>query len=234
MHFLPYLLLLNVFKYLAKVISSCENDFFESTISKIRSDYSIAANDCWKISCFNCDDEASFKPDPVLFNNAISIPGVSIIVTNPFKIVNSLRSLVMPYYLSTMAILSPMRQLNKLLFPQLGRPIRETLYLEVGYLIVVHYLSLDFFFELIWRRSISWGVWRMSCCLDLGCWEKSYLMRWCNDERCILLFKGDWIWGIFCMDEYLRRRRVLLERRLSIIDWNDGWRWRQGCDVELL
>lgn len=47
---------------------------------------------------------------------------------------NSLLSLVIPYYLSTMASLYPMRQLNRLLLPQLGRPINDTLNFWVDYL----------------------------------------------------------------------------------------------------
>jgi hypothetical protein len=63
----------------------------------------------------------------ILLSSPTSIPGVSTTVTIPFKMVNSRLSLVIPYSLSTMASLSPIRQLKRLLFPQLGRPINETL-----------------------------------------------------------------------------------------------------------
>ena len=141
-------MLFNVFKYLANVISYWDSDFLESTMNNIISDYYIAAKDCWKMSCFNWEVDYYCCKGLFLFNRAISIPGVSIIVTNPFNMVNYLLSLVIPYYLSTIAILSPIRQLKRLLFPQLGNPIKDTLYLDVGYLIVVHYFYLFFLFEL--------------------------------------------------------------------------------------
>lgn len=128
------------------------------------------------MSCFNCDFESSPAKLFVLFNNAISIPGVSITVTNPFNMVNYLLSLVIPYSLSTIAILSPIKQLNKLLFPQFGKPIKDTLYFYVAYFIVVHYFSFCFLPEFTWRRSIYCGVCKISCLRDLACCEK----LWCN------------------------------------------------------
>lgn len=68
------------------------------------------------------------------------MPGVSIRLTIPFKILNYLLSLVIPYYLSTIANLYPIKQLKRLLFPQFGNPIKETLNFSVFYLNTVHYL----------------------------------------------------------------------------------------------
>lgn len=136
-HFLPSFLELNVFKYLARMISSSDSAYFLASITnKIMSDSSIAFKDCWKMSCLSWDRECSGDSEKLLAlvclaSRLTSIPGVSMTVTIPFKIVNSLLSLVMPYSLSTMASLSPMRQLKRLLLPQLGKPINDTLNFSV-------------------------------------------------------------------------------------------------------
>ena len=75
-------------------------------------------------------DEEPFTVD----NRLASTPGVSINPTIPFNIVYYLLSLVIPYYLSTIANLYPIIQLKRLLFPQLGNPTNDTLNLSVFYL----------------------------------------------------------------------------------------------------
>ncbi len=66
-------------------------------------------------------------PSPCLPNALTSTPGVSMIFTNPYIIEYYLRSRVMPGKLSTMANLSPIKQLNNEDFPEFGNPIKDTL-----------------------------------------------------------------------------------------------------------
>jgi len=75
---------------------------------------------CLKIYYFS-------PPKPTLRAKLASTPGVSMTEASPSNIANYFLSLVVPYYLSTTATLSPMRQLNRLLFPQFGNPTNDTL-----------------------------------------------------------------------------------------------------------
>ena len=103
-------------------ISYVVTGFFESIMSKIRWDSYIADILCLKIYSFNVEpDTAPF------FRRSASTPGVSIRDTKPFRMGNYFLSLVVPRWASTIAIFYPIRLLNKLLFPQLGRPTSETL-----------------------------------------------------------------------------------------------------------
>lgn len=74
-----------------------------------------------------------------LLSNVTYTPGVSTTCTIPFNIVNYRLSLVIPYYLSTIANLYPIKQLKRLLFPQFGNPTKETLYFYAFYLKTSHY-----------------------------------------------------------------------------------------------
>jgi hypothetical protein len=76
----------------------------------------------------------------IFFPKALTYtPGVSIILTNPSIMSYYLRSLVIPGYLSTIAKFAPIIQLNKEDFPQLGKPIKDTLnFVSFGYFIVYH------------------------------------------------------------------------------------------------
>lgn len=79
---------------------------------------------CLKISSFNL-----LLVD--FFMRSVSTPGVSMIEATPSRMLNYLRSRVVPRCLSTIAMRSPMRQLKRLLLPQLGSPTNETLYLPI-------------------------------------------------------------------------------------------------------
>lgn len=79
---------------------------------------------CLKISSFNL-----LLVDFLM--RSVSIPGVSMIEATPSRMLNYFLSRVVPRCLSTIAIRSPMRQLKRLLFPQLGRPTNETRYLPI-------------------------------------------------------------------------------------------------------
>ena len=112
------------FKYWANLISSWVTGFLESMTSRIMWDSWIAAIVCLKIYSF------SELPETAPFlSRSVSTPGVSIIEINPSKTGNSLRSRVVPLCESTIAMFSPTKQLKRLLFPQLGNPTSETLYL---------------------------------------------------------------------------------------------------------
>lgn len=120
------------------------------------SDSCTAVIVCLKISC------------PIFYsyclpNAETSTPGVSITLTNPSKIVNYLRSRVMPAWLSTMANRSPIRQLNNDDLPELGKPIKATLQtcFSLFYRIVCQAFSLLFF--LLWIFYISVCEWRINC-----------------------------------------------------------------------
>lgn len=96
-----------------------------------------------------------------------STPGVSTILTRPYIIVYSLLSLVKPASLSTMAICSPARQLNRVDLPELGSPTKDTLYtLELYSLSEDHSCSFYFrceckFYTSVSERSINWDFFFM-------------------------------------------------------------------------
>lgn len=100
---------------------------------------------------------------------SVSTPGVSMIEATPSRMLNYFLSRVVPRCLSTIAIRSPMRQLKRLLFPQLGSPTSETRYFPISsFRLVFHgfYISaltpnLVFFLLIIF--SICSGVCRISC-----------------------------------------------------------------------
>ncbi len=98
----------------------------------------------------------------------VSTPGVSITEAIPSRILNYLRSLVVPRCLSTIATRSPTRQLNRLLFPQLGSPTNDTLNFLIQSLRFVFHgffqsfnSSLMFLFVIIF--SICSGECKISC-----------------------------------------------------------------------
>lgn len=105
---------------------------------------------CWNMSCFNWFWEgwSNFEPVELLDNKETYTPGVSTTVTIPPKILNSLLSRVIPYSLSTIANLSPIRQLNRLLLPQFGNPTNDTINFSFFYFIVDHYFYFLLFFVL--------------------------------------------------------------------------------------
>ena len=103
----------------------------------------IALRVCWKMSSF------SFVFLEYLANKVTYTPGVSITEANPLSIDIYLLSLVNPYYLSTMANLYPTRQLNKLLFPQFGRPTNEILNLELSSVCTSQFFCFVFFYSLM-------------------------------------------------------------------------------------
>lgn len=108
-------------RYWASSIYSFVTGFFESITIKIRWDSWIAAIHCLKI--YSLRDSPAAAP---FLRRLVSTPGVSITETNPCKIGNSLRSRVVPRCGSTIAILSPTKELKRLLFPQLGKPTKDT------------------------------------------------------------------------------------------------------------
>lgn len=110
------------FKYWASSFYSLVTGFLESTIIKIKWDSWIAVMHCLKIYYLRVSVETA----PFL-RRSVYTPGVSITDTKPCKIGNYFRSRVVPLWESTMAILSPIKQLNKLLLPQFGKPTNDTL-----------------------------------------------------------------------------------------------------------
>ena len=131
--------------------------FFPSITTMIRSDSCIASRVCLNMSCFMLCMEA-FLPSTLTYT-----PGVSITLTSPSIISYSLRSLVKPASLSTMAKCSPIKQLNNVDLPVLGKPTRETLncFLFYYWIVCQFFLSLLEFLKCIF--SISPSLWRISC-----------------------------------------------------------------------
>ena len=118
---------------------------------------------CLKIYSFS--DSPEREP---FFRRSVSTPGVSISETKPSRIGNYFLSLVVPRWASTIAMFYPIRLLNKLLFPQFGRPTKETLNLPSPSTPLFQGLGVGtiFLYFFSFRTSIcsTWsGVWRMSC-----------------------------------------------------------------------
>lgn len=135
--------------------------FLLSITKSIIWDSCIAVTVCLKISSLNV-----FAVDfPI---KSVSTPGVSITVAIPSRIGNSLRSLVVPWCLSTIASLSPIRQLKRLLLPQLGRPTKDTLYLVISSFRSVfqglfYYFAVNLVFLRVIIFSICSGECKISC-----------------------------------------------------------------------
>lgn len=148
----------NVLIYFANYCSYAVTGFLASITNRIRCDSWMALTVCLKISSF------SWEPDDLLIRSA-STPGVSITEASPSSILNYFLSLVVPRCLSTTATLSPIRQLKRLLFPQLGRPTSDTLNMLLSSAFLQPFLSsrlARFYPRLVIIFSICSGEWRIS------------------------------------------------------------------------
>lgn len=150
-----------VLRYFANYISSTVVGFLLSTTNRIRCDSWMAVIVCLKISYLSL-----LVVD--LLMRSVSTPGVSMTDAMPSRMLNSLRSLVVPRCLSTMAMRSPTMQLKRLLLPQFGNPTKETLNLRTSSSRLVFQAFFSWFnYNLVFLRvimfSICSGVCRISC-----------------------------------------------------------------------